>query len=144
MQHTNTFLYLIKTQASQLNINITIKFSQSSTKKKMFKANSTQTWFDSPTSTQNSITGKASSYAEGSQSSETQILNLKSYVRALQPHPFSLSWDLPYSFHANKKKTLGSTPLYHVYHRLKPKTTSWSAILSPADKKRRTCQRYFK
>ena len=87
----------------------------------MFKANSTQTWFDSPTSTQNSITGKASSYAEGSQSSETQILNLKSYVRALQPHPFSLSWDLPYSFHANKKKTLGSTPLYHVYHRLKTK-----------------------
>ena len=39
MQHTNTFLYLVKTQASQLNINITIKFSQSSTKKKkMFKA----------------------------------------------------------------------------------------------------------
>jgi hypothetical protein len=34
MQHTNTFLYLVKTQASQLNINITIKFSQSSTKKK--------------------------------------------------------------------------------------------------------------
>jgi hypothetical protein len=34
MQHTYIFLYLVKTQASQLNINITIKFSQSSTKKK--------------------------------------------------------------------------------------------------------------
>ena len=51
----------------------------------------------------------------------TLFIPLKSYVRASQPHPFSLSWDLPYSFHANRKKTLGSTPLYHVYHRLKTK-----------------------